>query len=1249
MNREILNRQMFGGGGAAFPDLSGDGKVTQKDILMGRGVVPMAGGGNVQYYENGGQTSFIPTAEGIAKQIALAFKMGGPQAGAQMRDRAIEMGADPSIANELFDSMMLSTSGALKNNPRFALSDMDAVESVLPKGDDMVSPDEMQRMQDAKFAKIRAQQAAMYDENSASNPTRYDGQAGQNEAIERALREAAASENYAYGGMVDPRMRQPVGMAEGGMMVDEGIGALPMGQGMDGPEVAMEQTLGAAAEGIGALDASQDYEQAINSVRGDQLPMEARYEELASFVGPNDAAQTPESVLALVQPVMQMAEVDQGIGSISPEAMGGEAPMTPEMAGGIMSNVPEAPPMDAGPPQPFNQGGVARDINDQVQYYADGGAVQYFGPGGEVDRDALYKTTQERYSKTLGQGENEAALSDAQKMAKSQMLFDIADTALRFASTPVGPGESIASVLAKSATESQLFPKIGQRAKGVQDLKTSQAKDQRSLNLAALQRSEQLGDAQVAAAATAAAAERASLDKPLKDTYEIIVNGETKLTLPLATMRDRREIVERIKKQFGDKAEISIKKLVERDKTAKIKNVLSGDGKTSLGTFNVNDPTQLTALNDIIKTNPGAYAVDGAPTAEETDTQNYQLPDGSTTTVIVGSEKADQLMAMGALAVSDDKPYNESTMARTQITLLKDVRVNGRDYKAGTHPNFNSKELAAIANTAGADAYTDYVKPITERDFFDKFKMSKAAFNKLSLENQQFLQGLPVLTDRDYFSKFGMTSAEFNQTSDFDKKVLLGIQPKYKYITSTDDGVTTTYRIDESDPNKLHEVVQGTDQKEYTYQTIKDGDTTKLLRFEKGSAVEPVEVASGTDTAQYEFREFKDGTTTKLMRFKKNDPADKGIVIMSGEDAPEYDFREISDGGKTRFIRTNKATGEVFEVLSATDTTKPSYMSVTLPDANNNLITTTVDVTTEAGRELITKANAIRSQGGNASVRKLSSERNTAQPYYNTENGDIVISYDGKTYTDPTSGEVKTIGGKFVPTDNRLTYDIYKREKISKAAFAELAKLDSKALATMSVPVYDGSGKVKLDASGVPVTRTLTDEEIGAYKNTLAKVRAGTGFWSKIYAGFDNVLGGVIAPKFFAKQFQDTTDGRMFVEALRVMGRSALSSSPRYAVADLQTVEQLFPNEKAFFRNPDTTVRKLQTLDQLLTEEKTRLLDLQTTTMDSKILSNAMSKIAEINKLQSMIGPIAALEKREAPVDGKTRETTKSIFGDLFN
>jgi hypothetical protein len=46
MNRGVMDRQMFRNGGAAFPDLSGDGRVTQRDILMGRGVIPMQQGGN---------------------------------------------------------------------------------------------------------------------------------------------------------------------------------------------------------------------------------------------------------------------------------------------------------------------------------------------------------------------------------------------------------------------------------------------------------------------------------------------------------------------------------------------------------------------------------------------------------------------------------------------------------------------------------------------------------------------------------------------------------------------------------------------------------------------------------------------------------------------------------------------------------------------------------------------------------------------------------------------------------------------------------------------------------------------------------------------------------------------------------------------------------------------------------------------------------------------------------------------------
>ena len=62
--QETGNKGMMGGGmvkkykgggsvKGGFPDLTGDGKVTQKDILKGRGVKGMMGGGMVKYGKGG--------------------------------------------------------------------------------------------------------------------------------------------------------------------------------------------------------------------------------------------------------------------------------------------------------------------------------------------------------------------------------------------------------------------------------------------------------------------------------------------------------------------------------------------------------------------------------------------------------------------------------------------------------------------------------------------------------------------------------------------------------------------------------------------------------------------------------------------------------------------------------------------------------------------------------------------------------------------------------------------------------------------------------------------------------------------------------------------------------------------------------------------------------------------------------------------------------------------------------------------
>ncbi len=119
---------------------------------------------------------------------------------------------------------------------------------------------------------------------------------------------------------------------------------MPMEEQLD-PNV-VQSALTQAAGGITNLDQAQNFEQVMNSMRGDQATVEERRQELAGVVGPGDANQTPESVLTLVQPVMMLANVDQGIGELAQQEM--TQPMEGPMAGGIMSTVPEPPMMEAG-------------------------------------------------------------------------------------------------------------------------------------------------------------------------------------------------------------------------------------------------------------------------------------------------------------------------------------------------------------------------------------------------------------------------------------------------------------------------------------------------------------------------------------------------------------------------------------------------------------------------------------------------------------------------------------------------------------------------------------------------------------------------------------------------------------------------------------------------------------------------------------------------------------------------------------
>jgi hypothetical protein len=131
----------------------------------------------------------------------------------------------------------------------------------------------------------------------------------------------------------------------------------------------------------------------MNNLRGDMRSIDARRDELADLVGYSAAAETPEPVLAMLQPVL----AQQGIGAMMPPGMPpGPSPVSPVGAPN-MPNVPNVPNMPSemmAPMQPMPAGGIgdmapgAMPPGPPPLQMARGGIVQRFSQGGGLKKDA---------------------------------------------------------------------------------------------------------------------------------------------------------------------------------------------------------------------------------------------------------------------------------------------------------------------------------------------------------------------------------------------------------------------------------------------------------------------------------------------------------------------------------------------------------------------------------------------------------------------------------------------------------------------------------------------------------------------------------------------------------------------------------------------------------------------------------------------------------------------------------------------
>lgn len=260
----------------------------------------------------------------------------------------------------------------------------------------------------------------------------------------------------------------------------------------------------------------------MNNLRGDMRSIEARRDELADLVGYAAASETPESVLAMLQPVLAQQGGIGGLPGAAPAAAGPQPPMAPPPGmmppgmppppgtppGGIAGPEggpppgapPPMPPMPPGPPggppmqmakggfvQRFQAGSDERGVtpadadplDDEEGGPAAGG--RFFDPALQAAlrqqiqaqltaAPRAVPSVEELYKQRLPA--YQALMGESQDVAKGQMLLDLAQRAFGYAANVDERGQPLrGSPVARLAGAFQGLPgaistRIGELEKG---------------------------------------------------------------------------------------------------------------------------------------------------------------------------------------------------------------------------------------------------------------------------------------------------------------------------------------------------------------------------------------------------------------------------------------------------------------------------------------------------------------------------------------------------------------------------------------------------------------------------------------------------------------------------------------------------------------------------------------------------------------------------------------------------------------
>ena len=823
----------------------------------------------------------------------------------------------------------------------------------------------------------------------------------------------------------------------------------------------------------------------------------------------------------------------------------------------------------------------------------------------------------------LGSPEQRASELEEQKsMTRANILFDLAQAGLIIASTPPVRGESPAATLARAAAASEFFPKVGARSAELQKTKTAMDAQQRQMDMAAVQRMLQQKEKREDQAfqLELAKAKKTARDPLIKTLYTITENGVQPRVFNINNPADLAlfEAYAKEKNVFDEKTVTPyINSLTAESKLYRI----VGDHQLGAGVSYKNN--QLINLTDLMKNQLSAANITVIPSelkAEDITTlykvtkdKDFQFskPERIDISTILYDKDKEKLEADGwgldstpyDNALELEKQYQlkliEKNLDPTTFVLTKELEDGEFDLQV--IPTFgNFSQAMTKAEKLIADGYS-YQDPRYEEwaALNLRAKELDVEIKKKGLPSQSFRLTQDVTIEGTLFPKdtiMQLTDLQQN-SAEFRGKIVAS------------EGAVETIEFFK-DGKLFKELINSPENRAEIEALIENPDVT----------VNDAEFQAGLDMKTYIEKANLDFRID--LKKKKIDLANQ--VFLQNEQEELKRGRPVYKVIENRLLRFDPVSKEMSELAHYPEDKGPDYQIVTNLETGE---VEYVDMNTSAGQKRVEQINKINSDSGKEvfSLDKIGTEQKIKATAFLIPDVGVRLSYDGgRSYVDD-AGVKQAIPNNAQPLSDTIAANIAASQRIRLNAIQQLKEFDS-----------------KLEFSSKSGTRdnpiSLSDTEKTSLRNAMEAARQGTGPYANFVAFLDGVL-GLVPSDALRDTFKDTQSNRQFLRGLVILGRSALVINPRFPVAEMERVGQLFPDPDAFWRNPKAEAGKLVELKSLAEQQLVRNLEnlAAGNILDDKVKQQVLANNYELIRLLSLL----------EGVGGRSDEASSEVVNDL--